>query len=114
MTLGQKQERFARCLPQLLDFIHSEGFEVRMGDAFRDPRTFGEQGVAKGYGRAFSAHKNKLAQDINLCRGGKYLTATKDHAQFGQYWKTLFDDCRWGGDFPGDANHYSIEHNGVT
>lgn len=113
-TLGQKQRRFTRCLVQLINYIHYMEHDVTLGDAYRDPRVFGKQGELKGYGRASSAHKNRLAVDLNLFKNDKWLTTTAAHAQFGAYWKTLFDDCKWGGDFASqDANHYSIEHQGV-
>ena len=47
MRLGEKQELFARLLPRLLDKAHSLGFEIRLGDVFRDPRSHGEYGQRK-------------------------------------------------------------------
>lgn len=109
-TLGQKQERFMRMLPRLIDKAHELGFQVRGGDLFRDPRVHGEIGEKKGYGHRNSAHKNKLAIDLNLYLGGRYLTDTEDHRPLGEWWESIGGS--WGGRF-GDGNHYSLEHNGV-
>lgn len=111
-TLSQKQRRFARAVPRLLDFIHSlPGHEATLGDAFRDPRVFGVIGVSLGYGHASSAHKNKLALDINLFINDVFQEGTEAHRVIGEWWEKQYSDCRWGGRFQ-DGNHYSIEHNG--
>lgn len=112
LSLGQKQELFARLVPRLLDHAHSLGFACRLGDVFRDPRVFGPIGVARGYGHPRSAHKLKLAIDINLFKGGAFLTDTANHTPLGEWWEQQHPLCRWGGRF-GDGNHYSLEHNGV-
>jgi hypothetical protein len=112
MTLGQKQELFMRLLPRLIDKAHELGFEVRGGDLFRDPRVHGVVGVKKGYGHSRSAHKNKLAIDLNLFKDGAFLGATEDHSGLGAWWESQHELCRWGGHF-NDGNHYSLEHDGV-
>lgn len=109
-TLGQKQRRLMRMLPRLLDKAHELGFEVTLGDGYRDPRVFGEQGVQRGYGRARSAHKHRLAVDLNLFRNGKFLTRTEDHEPLGLWWES--QGGAWGGRFE-DGNHYSLEHDGI-
>lgn len=111
--LSQKQRRFARMVRDLLVFVHTlPGHEVTLGDAFRDPRVHGKLGVLMGYGHRFSAHKNKLAIDLNLFVGGEYQSSTDAHRVIGEWWEQQAPDARWGGRFE-DGNHYSIEHNGV-
>ena len=112
MTLGQKQELFARLVPRLLDKAHELGYHCRLGDLFRDPRVHGLVGVKMGYGHPRSAHKNKLALDINLFRAGAFLAHTEDHRELGEWWEQQHELCRWGGRF-NDGNHYSLEHEGV-
>ena len=112
LTLGKKQELFMRLVPLLLTKAFDLGYEVRGGDLFRDPRVHGEIGVKRGYGHAKSAHKNKLAIDLNLFKYGAYMDETSSHQSLGEYWETLHPLCRWGGRF-NDGNHYSIEHDGV-
>lgn len=108
-TLGQKQRRFARMVARLLDKAHDLGFEVSLGDAYRDPRVHGQMGVKMGYGAANSCHKMRLAIDLNLFRNGKYLDSDKDHEPLGLWWES--QGGTWGGRFA-DGNHYSLEHGG--
>lgn len=110
-TLGQKQQRFARMLPRLLDKAHELGFEVTLGDAYRDPRAFGPLGTRGVYGKARSAHKLRLAVDLNLFRNGEFLQDSASHAPLGEWWES--QGGVWGGRFE-DGNHYSLEHDGVA
>lgn len=111
MTLGQKQELFMRMLPRLIDKAHELGYEVRGGDLFRDPRVHGAMGEKKGYGNTNSCHKLKLAIDLNLFnKGGEFMQTTEDHRELGEWWES--QGGTWGGRF-NDANHYSLEHNGM-
>lgn len=111
MTLGDKQKQFTRMLPRLLDKAHELGFEVTLGDGYRDPRVFGPIGVRRGYGESRSAHKQRLAVDLNLFRDGVYLQATSDHQALGEWWES--QGGVWGGRF-NDGNHYSLEHDGIA
>lgn len=110
-TLRQKQSRFAAAVPTLIAKAIELGYEVTLGDAFRDPRVFGEMGDFKGYGQASSCHKLKLAIDLNLYKNGTYLDDTESHRQLGEWWESQGEGYCWGGRFK-DGNHYSFEHNG--
>lgn len=112
MTLGEKQRLFARLVPRLLDEIHRQGFEATLGDAYRDERVFGPIGASMGYGHPKSAHKQRLAIDLNLFRNGEYLRGTAAHQTIGEWWIQQHAMCRWGGAW-GDGNHYSLEHQGI-
>ncbi len=111
-TLGQKQRRFAKLIPRLIDKAYELGFEVTLGDAFRDPRVHGVMGVRKSYSHPSSAHKIRLAIDLNLFKDGEFLEQSEDHRPLGEWWEKQDPDARWGGRF-NDGNHYSFEHNGV-
>lgn len=111
--LGDKQKKFMFLLPKLITYIYEMGYECTLGDGYRDPRVFGMVGVYKGYGHKNSNHKRRVAIDLNLFKGGEYLDKSEDHRIFGEFWKRLDDDCRWGGDFPTpDGNHYSMTYRG--
>lgn len=103
MGLRAKQSEFAKELPHLLNKAHELGFEVTLGDGYRDPRVFGQVGERRGYGSPQSAHKQRLAIDLNLFRAGKYLGGTKDHQSLGEWWES--QGGIWGGRFD-DGNHY--------
>lgn len=113
VTLGQKQRLFTRLVGLLIEYAYQTGYELTLGDAYRDPRVHGEVGVKKSYSSAVSVHKQRLAIDLNLFKGGEYLTSSEAHKVLGDYWKGLHVDCRWGGDFASpDGNHYSMTHDG--
>lgn len=113
MTLGEKQRLFTRLVGELIAYAYAQGYELTLGDAFRDPRVHGEVGVKKSYSSSVSVHKQRLAIDLNLFKGDEYLTSSGAHAALGEFWKGLHPDCRWGGDFSSpDGNHYSLTHGG--
>ena len=105
MTLRENQSKFARMAAELILKAYELGYEVTLGDAYRDTRLHGEFGVKKAYGAAKSFHKLRLAIDLNLFKDGKFLTTTEDHRQLGEWWESK--GGTWGGRFK-DANHYSL------
>lgn len=102
-----KRIKFLNLASKLIQYMISQGYGPTGGDLFRDPRC--------PYGSEVSLHREKLAIDIHLYkREGnfwKYLSATKDHEQFGLWWEAQDPECAWGGHFS-DGNHYSLEHEG--
>jgi hypothetical protein len=113
MRLGAKQEEFSLHLSYLIQFAYEKGYRIRMGEVWRSPSKATENAAAS-IGIANSLHTLKLAVDLNLFKDGKYLRASKDHAELGAYWKSLHHDNCWGGDFSKpDGNHYSRSHGNV-
>ncbi len=111
MTLGQKQRLFTKLIAELITWAYDNGYELTVGDFYRDSRAFGAMGKKKLYSASNSNHKIRLAGDLNLFIDGKYMTKTTDHTPIGEKWESMHELCRWGGRFS-DGNHYSIEHNG--
>jgi len=112
MTLRQEQSKFALMAAKLIIHAYELGYEVTLGDAFRDPRLHGDFGVKKGYGASKSFHKKRLAIDLNLFKDGKFLDGTEHHKQLGEWWES--QGGTWGGRFGdkghpnrADGNHYS-------
>lgn len=106
MTLRQKQSLFAGKVADLIKQAQAMGFEVTLGDAYRDPRPHGAMGEKKGYGAANSYHKQRLAIDLNLFKNGEYLPGTEAHRPLGEWWES--QGGTWGGRFKTpDGNHYS-------
>ena len=102
MGLNSKQFKFTRMVILLLTRAGEMGYDVTLGDAYRDPRC--------PYGEAKSLHKKRLAIDLNLFKDGVYLTSTEDHRPLGEYWESIGGS--WGGRF-NDGNHYSLAHDGM-
>lgn len=118
MTLRETQVEFARWVPRLINKAFELGFEVTLGDAYRDPRVHGDMGVRRSYSHPKSAHKVRLAIDLNLFRDvdgdnvADFLGTTEAHKLLGEWWEKQHPLARWGGRF-NDGNHYSFEYKGV-
>jgi len=109
MTLGQKQRNFTMMVSLLIQYAYEQGYELTLGDAYRDPRVHGAVGEKESYSSSQSLHKSRLAIDFNLFKDGEYLTSTEDHKPLGEFWESI--GGTWGGRF-NDGNHYSMEHQG--
>lgn len=110
MTLFEAQCKLTQLLPKLLEKAFELGYQVTLGDAYRDPRLHGNFGVKAGYGHPKSNHKRRLAIDLNLFKDSEFLQTSEDHRPLGEYWESLGGS--WGGRF-NDGNHYSIEFEGM-
>lgn len=99
--LGSYQEEFALKISQLIIWAFENGIRVRKADAYRDKRVHGDWGIKKGYGRGYSVHKLKLAQDL-------WVTNDEDHVRLHDQWDKMGGAPR----IAKDMNHYSFEWNG--
>ncbi|AUR90676.1 hedgehog signaling/DD-peptidase zinc-binding domain protein [Vibrio phage 1.199.A._10N.286.55.C10] len=114
MRLSEKQRLFTKCISELINYAYAMGYELTLGDAYRDPRVHGQFGEKKSYSASRSVHKMRLAMDFNLFVDGKYI-ADGDHPAYkdlGEFWEGMNEFSAWGGRFK-DANHFSFEHEGV-
>lgn len=100
LTLREKQSKFAYLAAKLIITAYARGYEMTLGDAYRDPRCT--------YGSDVSLHRQRLAIDLNLFKDGQWLKDGSGHDDLHDLW----DD--WGGAprIEHDLNHYSIEHEG--
>lgn len=117
-TLRQKRCRFSRSLPLLLNYMTLRGYEYAL-DQVKRTTVEAQANAASGAGISNSLHLDGLAVDILLYKDGVYQETSEAHRPFGEFWKSLATDHRWGGDFRDkagnpkpDGNHYSIEHEG--
>lgn len=107
-TLAEKQKRFVKMLVDFLGWLHANGYEVTLGEAWRAPETAAIY-AKDGRGVANSLHCERLAVDLNLFRGGRYLRETEEYQEAGEHWESLGGS--WGGRFR-DGNHFSLAHGG--
>jgi len=116
MGLLSAQIVFAQNVAELLMYIHECKYGCTLGEAWRTPEMAAIY-KAQGKGIVDSQHCKKLAIDINLFKDGKYLSDSKDHKPFGDFWESLHPLNRWGGDWDGDdcidpgdndGNHYEM------
>ena len=136
-TLREKQSRFARQLPRLLDYAHSLGYAVTLGETFRTDEQAeihalgfdGREQVAQliehqfpllakkirnntGNGIRNSLHTIRLAIDLQLFDDkGRWVTEEYAYRVLGEFWESIAADHCWGGHFS-DTPHYSISHEG--
>ena len=114
MTLGEKQEEFSICLAQLITWIYAQDWAVRIGEVHRPAATAAHY-AELGKGIKNSVHCKKLAADLSLRSDGRVTWAEEDYRAAGEFWKSLSEWARWGGDFHNrDAVHFSFTHNGVS
>jgi hypothetical protein len=104
MTLFEKQICFSMMLKELLEFADKQGYQITLGDAYRDPRAIFP------YSHGKSLHKVRLAIDLNVFRNNKLMTDGNDFRDLGEFWENI--GGTWGGRFK-DGNHFSIEHEGM-
>ena len=110
-TLGEKQRDFPVMLAALVTWAYANGYELTLGEAWRTPEQ-AALNASKGIGIANSLHCERLAIDLNLFRNGEFLTRLEDYLPLGEKWESLGGS--WGGRFTSpDADHFSLEHNGV-
>lgn len=94
MTTIEKQILHARRLALLIQFAELKGYHVTGGDWYRDKRC--------PYGARRSAHRRRLATDLNLMQRveqdgrvkHKYLKASKHYEFLGRFWQML--GGKWG------------------
>jgi hypothetical protein len=100
MPLRKKQSYFAWLVARLIITAYARGYEITLGDAYRDPRC--------PYGSERSLHQVRLAIDLNLFKDGRWLTDGTGHDELHDLWDS------WGGAprIEHDLNHYSLEHEG--
>ena len=112
MGMQKKQSEFVSMVARLVIFAESQGYELTYGDAYRDPRAFGKIGEKGPYGRKSSCHKLRLAVDFNVFIAGTWQKKGTEPCweRLGEYWESMGGS--WGGRFD-DANHFSLEHEGI-
>lgn len=116
MSLTTDQHKFSRDLAKLLTEAFRLGFEVSVGEVYRDPE-WQKVMVQRGKSKTLnSRHTKKLAVDLFLFKdvdrskpGLEFLQTISPYEDLGAFWKAL-DRGRnvWGGDWPGlrDAVHF--------
>lgn len=120
MTLREQQSLFMKLLPRLIDYAFAQGYEL-VGKELERTQAQATANAATKVGIEHSLHLLCLAIDVALFKNGVYLTDSAAYEFMGNYWKSLHELARWGGDFKAadgvtpkpDGNHFSLEWNGV-
>lgn len=113
LTLRQKQAAFTRLAALLILHAYELGYEVTFAEAYRTPEQ-AALNAKKGTGIANSLHTQRLAIDLNLFKGNRFLVLSEDYRPLGEWWEAQSTpdlECCWGGRFR-DGNHFSVGHGG--
>jgi len=115
MNLRKKQSVFALNVSKLIKHAYDNGYELTIGEAQRtnDMQLLyfmgytlmvcgGSLKLAKTKIKSKtmnSKHLNKTAIDLNVFKDGEYLTKKEDVQFLGDYWESLHEKCKWGGNW---------------
>jgi hypothetical protein len=111
VTLSEKQEQFTLMVAGLITWAYDQGYALTFGEAYRTPQQ-AAWNAEHGAGIVNSLHTKRLAVDLNLFKDGRFLTEVDDYRLLGEKWESLGGS--WGGRFARpDADHFSLEHEGV-
>ena len=110
--LGSHQRKFTEMIGRLIAWTYAQpGHALTFGEAYRTPEQ-AALNAKSGAGIANSLHIQRLAVDFNLFIDGAWKTDTESYRSMGEFWEGLGGS--WGGRFSKpDADHFSLEYNGV-
>lgn len=117
MSLPEKQSLFARLFAEWLTWCYTlPGVTIALSEGYV-AITDAADGDYDGPHMKQGGHYNKLAHDVDLFYHSVYITESSHPIWklLGEKWELSHVDARWGGRFSKpDANHISIEYNGVS
>ena len=99
MTLGQNQEKFTEDLAKLLNYLIDNGYAVRIGEV---ERTQAQQEIYIKEGKSKtnnSMHLKRCAADLHIFKNGEWIQSKQHLQSIGDYWQSLDEHNRWGGNF---------------
>ena len=115
MTKNEMQHVFLGNAARLIRWMqeHYRGFWVVGGELWRTPEQ-ARRNADRGIGSGNSLHLERLAIDIPMVDREKKALVTDSgfYRPAGEFWKSLHPMNRWGGDIPGDGNHFSMSPDG--
>ena len=99
MTLGQNQEKFTQDLVKLLNYLIDNGYTIRLGEVERtqtQQEIYIKEGKSKTYN---SMHLKRCAADLHIFKSGEWLQSKTQLQSIGDYWESLDQSNKWGGNF---------------
>ncbi len=106
MAIVPNQAIFLRKIASLIlvanEIGSQQGYVLTSGDFYRDPRC--------GYGSRRSLHRDRLAADLNIIKGGRLIEDDTFHKDLHKIWSMM-----GGSDMiRGDSNHYSLPRDNLV
>ena len=111
MKLGEKQELFMSNLAKLITFAESKGFKCRGRELSRSTKQQ-EEYVKSGKSKTMNSnHLNNCAIDIYFTKGGKLIENKQELQPIGDYWESLHELNKWGGNYKSflDCPHFELQ-----
>jgi hypothetical protein len=110
MKLSEQQRIFTLNISKLIEYAYSIDIELTFGHAWRDLETqkrLVQQGKSKTMN---SYHQKRLAVDFNFFINGKLTYNKHKICALGEYWESLHELNRWGGNFKSftDTPHFEM------
>jgi len=107
-TLVAEQAAFLLDVSRLIQFGAEEGWVITGGELWRSPE---QQAIYVKNGRSKTMQSNHLrrcAIDLNFFWGGALVWDRELIRPIGNYWESLSNQNRWGGNFKGfvDVPHF--------
>ena len=110
MSLSSKQMVFSKNVAKLINYATEIGVDLTFGEVFR---TQEQQQIYFDTGRSKtmnSNHLRRLAVDFNFFIDGELFWKHDKIIMLGEYWESLDDNNRWGGNFKSitDSPHFEM------
>jgi hypothetical protein len=103
MKLSEEQRIFTRHIGCLIGYAYCQGMELTFGDAFRSSEEQARlYSAGKSKIKSGGNHGKRLAVDFNLFVNGNLSWEWDHYKVLGDYWESLDDNNRWGGDWNKD------------
>jgi hypothetical protein len=99
MSLVNSQWEFLQDVVKLIDYAKKQGLVLTGGELYR---TEEQQAIYLKTGKSnakYSQHQKRLAIDFNVFKNGTLTYAVNDVKPLGDYWVSLNNKNRWGGNF---------------
>lgn len=108
MKLSEKQMLFTFDVYRLIQYAWSINYTLTFGEVYRTEYQQKEY-VRLGLSRTMnSRHLQRLAVDFNVFKNGVLIGDKATIKPLGDYWESLDDENKWGGNFKslGDYGHF--------
>ena len=108
MKLSDNQIIFTYNIADLILFANSIGYGLTFGEAYRTEFQQLEY-LRTGKSKTLNSnHLRRLAVDFNFFMDGKLLKDEKLLQDLGDYWCSLHNKNRWGGNWGWDKPHFEM------
>lgn len=111
MSLNKEQFEFTKDVASLIVYANLLDIDLTFGHAYRDKETQ-QRMVDTGKSKTLNSnHLKRLAVDFNFFINGKLTYDKHKLAELGQFWESLNEKNRWGGNFKSFTDTPHFERN---